>query len=111
MVEKRGNGVPEMGMDTAGRYGIADGIQVIKVVRTHAAGDKPETHAIAFPILSLKLMERRISRQCSRVHTHRASLLPSTDSPSVGSACDYRVASIAPHRFYAWDGRRPAHVR
>jgi len=36
-VEKRGNGIPEMDMDTAGRYGIADGIQAIKVVRQHAA--------------------------------------------------------------------------
>jgi acetyl esterase/lipase len=36
-VEKRGNGIPEMDMDTAGRYGIADGIQAIRVVRQHAA--------------------------------------------------------------------------
>src|SRR4051812_13324302 len=35
-VEKRGNGIPEMDMDTAGRYGIADGIQALKVVRQHA---------------------------------------------------------------------------
>lgn len=35
-VEKRGNGIPDMDMDTAGRYGIADGIQAIKVVRQHA---------------------------------------------------------------------------
>ncbi|PYO95091.1 MAG: alpha/beta hydrolase [Gemmatimonadetes bacterium] len=37
IVEKRGEGVPQMDMDTAGRYGIADGIQAIKVVRQHAA--------------------------------------------------------------------------
>jgi acetyl esterase/lipase len=36
-VEKRGNGIPEMDMDTAGRYGISDGIQAIRVVRRHAA--------------------------------------------------------------------------
>ena len=36
LVEKRGNGIPEMDMDTAGRYGIADGIQAIRVVRQHA---------------------------------------------------------------------------
>lgn len=36
-VEKRQPGIPEMDMDTAGRYGIADGIQAIKVVRAHAA--------------------------------------------------------------------------
>jgi acetyl esterase/lipase len=35
-VEKRGNGIPQMDMDTAGRYGIADGIQALKVVRQHA---------------------------------------------------------------------------
>ena len=35
-VEKRGNGIPDMDMDTAGRYGIADGIQAIKIVRQHA---------------------------------------------------------------------------
>jgi len=37
IVEKRGEGIPEMDMDTAGRYGIADGIQAIKVVRQRAA--------------------------------------------------------------------------
>ena len=37
LVEKRGDGIPAMDMDTAGRYGIADGIQAIKVVRAHAA--------------------------------------------------------------------------
>lgn len=37
IVEKHGDGIPEMNMDTAGRYGIADGIQAIKVVRQHAA--------------------------------------------------------------------------
>lgn len=37
IVEKRGEGIPTMDMDTAGRYGIADGIEAIKVVRQHAA--------------------------------------------------------------------------
>lgn len=37
IIEKRGEGIPAMNMDTAGRYGIADGIQAIKVVRQHAA--------------------------------------------------------------------------
>jgi acetyl esterase/lipase len=37
IVEKRGEGIPNMNMDTAGRYGIADGIQALKVVRQHAA--------------------------------------------------------------------------
>jgi acetyl esterase/lipase len=37
IVEKRGEGIPQMDMDTAGRYGIADGIQALKVVRQHAA--------------------------------------------------------------------------
>jgi acetyl esterase/lipase len=36
-VEKHGNGIPQMDIDTAGRYGIADGIQAVKVVRQHAA--------------------------------------------------------------------------
>src|SRR2546423_12844360 len=36
VVEKRGEGIPEMDMDTAGRYGIADGIQAITVVRQRA---------------------------------------------------------------------------
>jgi acetyl esterase/lipase len=35
-VEKLQSGIPEMDMDTAGRYGIADGIQALKVVRRHA---------------------------------------------------------------------------
>lgn len=44
IVEKRGNGIPQMNMDTAGRYGIADGIQALEVVRRHAAawGVRPE---------------------------------------------------------------------
>jgi acetyl esterase/lipase len=37
IMEKRGDGIPQMDMDTAGRFGIADGIQAIKVVRAHAA--------------------------------------------------------------------------
>jgi acetyl esterase/lipase len=37
LVEKRGDGIPQMDMDTAGRYGMADGIQAVKVVRRHAA--------------------------------------------------------------------------
>jgi len=37
IVEKRQEGIPAMDMDTAGRYGIADGIQAVKVLRQHAA--------------------------------------------------------------------------
>jgi len=37
IMEKRQEGIPAMNMDTAARYGIADGIQAIKVVRQHAA--------------------------------------------------------------------------
>ncbi|MDQ1593049.1 MAG: hypothetical protein QOG71_3676 [Pyrinomonadaceae bacterium] len=38
ITEKRGEGIPaNMDMDEAGKYGIADGIQAIKVVRQHAA--------------------------------------------------------------------------
>jgi len=37
-IEKRGEGIPpSLNMDEAGRYGMADGIQAIKVVRQHAA--------------------------------------------------------------------------
>jgi len=36
VIEKKQEGIPEMNMDTAGRYGIADGIQALKVVRQHA---------------------------------------------------------------------------
>lgn len=38
ILEKREEGVPgPMNMDSVGRYGIADGIQAVKVVRQHAA--------------------------------------------------------------------------
>jgi acetyl esterase/lipase len=37
IVEKTQPGIPAMNMDTAGRYGIADGIQALAVVRRHAA--------------------------------------------------------------------------
>lgn len=36
LVEKRGNGIPDMNMDTAGRYGMADGIRAVSIVRQHA---------------------------------------------------------------------------
>ena len=36
-VQKTGDGIPAMDMDTAGRYGIADGIQALQVVRRRAA--------------------------------------------------------------------------
>jgi acetyl esterase/lipase len=48
IVEKHGNGIPEMDMDTAGRYGIADGIQAIKVVREHAADWRVSRDRIGF---------------------------------------------------------------
>ena len=39
IMEKRQEGIPSgMNMDEAGKYGIADGIQALKVVRQHAAG-------------------------------------------------------------------------
>ncbi len=37
IVEKRQEGIPTINMDEAGKYGIADGIQALKVVRQHAA--------------------------------------------------------------------------
>ena len=38
IVEKRGEGIPSgMDMDEVGKYGIADGIQALKVVRQHAS--------------------------------------------------------------------------
>ena len=37
IIAKRGDGIPQMDQDTAARYGIADGIQALKVVRQHAA--------------------------------------------------------------------------
>ena len=36
ITEKRQDGIPAMNMDTAGRYGIADGVQAVKVVRRRA---------------------------------------------------------------------------
>ena len=37
IIEKKTDGIPQMDQDTAARYGIADGIQALKVVRQHAA--------------------------------------------------------------------------
>lgn len=37
IMEKRQEGIPQMNMDEAGKYGIADGIQALKLVRRHAA--------------------------------------------------------------------------
>jgi acetyl esterase/lipase len=37
IMEKRQEGIPQMDMDQAGKYGIADGMQALKVVRQHAA--------------------------------------------------------------------------
>jgi acetyl esterase/lipase len=48
IVEKRGDGIPAMDMDTAGRYGIADGIQALKVVRAHASEWRVAPNRIGF---------------------------------------------------------------
>jgi acetyl esterase/lipase len=48
IVEKRQDGIPEMDMDTAGRYGIADGTQALKVVRQHAAEWGLQANRIGF---------------------------------------------------------------
>lgn len=37
LLEKTQEGIPEMNMDEVGKFGIADGIQALKVVRLHAA--------------------------------------------------------------------------
>ena len=37
MMKKRQENIPQINMDEAGKYGIADGIQALKVVRQHAA--------------------------------------------------------------------------
>jgi acetyl esterase/lipase len=37
IIEKRQEGIPKLDVDEAGKYGIADGIRAIKVVREHAA--------------------------------------------------------------------------
>jgi len=37
IIEKKSEGIPQMDQDTAARYGIADGIQALKIVRQHAA--------------------------------------------------------------------------
>ncbi len=44
IMEKRGDGIPRMDVDTAARYGIADAIQALRVVRGHAVewGVAPE---------------------------------------------------------------------
>ncbi|MGI8401161.1 MAG: alpha/beta hydrolase [Gemmatimonadaceae bacterium] len=47
-IEKNFDGVPNLDMDTAGRYGIADGIQALKVVRQHAAEWRVSTDRIGF---------------------------------------------------------------
>jgi len=48
VVEKRQEGIPRMDMDTAGRYGMADGIQALKVVRQHAAEWGIAPHRVGF---------------------------------------------------------------
>ena len=49
IMEKRGEGIPPgMNMDEAGKYGIADGIQAIKVVRQRAAEWGVSTDRIGF---------------------------------------------------------------
>jgi acetyl esterase/lipase len=48
IMEKTQDGIPAMDMDTAGRYGIADGIQALKVVRAHAAEWRVSRDRIGF---------------------------------------------------------------
>jgi len=48
VVEKVGEGIPQMDYDTAARYGIADGIQALQVVRHHAAEWGVDSEKIGF---------------------------------------------------------------
>jgi acetyl esterase/lipase len=51
LVEKLGNNLnapPELDLDTAGRYAMADGIQALKVVREHASEWKVNPNRIGF---------------------------------------------------------------
>jgi acetyl esterase/lipase len=48
IVEKKQEGIPEMDMDTAARYGIADGIQAIKVIRQHAREWRISPYRVGF---------------------------------------------------------------
>jgi len=48
IVEKRQDGIPAMDMDTAGRYGIADGIEALQVVRRHAAEWSVSANRVGF---------------------------------------------------------------
>lgn len=48
VVEKRGSGIPDMDPDTASRYGIADAIQAIRLVRQHAAEWGVSPHRVGF---------------------------------------------------------------
>lgn len=48
LVHKTADGIPAMDQDTAGRYGIADGIQAVKVVREHAAEWGILPHRVGF---------------------------------------------------------------
>jgi len=48
-VEKKSDGIPAgLDLDTAGRYGIADGIQALKVVRQHASQWRVDPNRIGF---------------------------------------------------------------
>ena len=48
-VEKKGNGIPPgLDLDTAGRYGMADGIKALEVVRRHASQWHVDPHRIGF---------------------------------------------------------------
>jgi acetyl esterase/lipase len=48
-VEKKSDGIPPgLDLDTAGRYGMADGIQALKVVRQHASQWRVDPNRIGF---------------------------------------------------------------
>ena len=48
-VEKKSNGIPPgLDLDTAGRYGMADGIQALKVVRQHARDWRIDSNRVGF---------------------------------------------------------------
>jgi acetyl esterase/lipase len=48
LVAHKDGGIPQMDMDTSARYGIADAIQALKVVRQHAAQWKVSPNRIGF---------------------------------------------------------------
>lgn len=99
LMEKKGEGLPSMDMDEAAQYGIADGIQALKVVRSHAAEWRVRPDRVGFLGFSAGAMVT-----CGAALQSDPALQPSFAAPIYGAPFGHmpEIPEKLPPLFLAW---------